>query len=71
MAQQATASSTSKPITNMLKDIDDTTMKSIMEYFHFEDYDALVKYAVYLGVKLLPYNTKCLEPASFQRIMET
>jgi hypothetical protein len=43
-----------KPITNLLQGIDDKTMKAIMEYFHFEDYDGLIRYAIKLGVIMLP-----------------
>jgi hypothetical protein len=43
-----------KPVTNFLQNIDDETMRRIMEYFHLKDYDAIVNYAVAIGVSLLP-----------------
>jgi hypothetical protein len=50
--------SETRPIANLLKGIDDETMKSIMEYFHFEDYDDLVRYTMKLGVGILPRKGK-------------
>ena len=38
----------------LLQNIDDETIKAIMHYFHFEDYDELLRYAMAIGVRLLP-----------------
>jgi hypothetical protein len=47
-----------KPVTSMLSGIDDETIKSLMQYFHFEDYDELIAYSIKLGVRLLPKSEK-------------
>ena len=39
-----------KSITSIVQGIDDKTMRSIMEYFHFEDYDDLIRYATRIGI---------------------
>jgi hypothetical protein len=44
----------SKPITNLLRNIDDENIRALMDYFHLEDYDAFVRYAVSIGLKMLP-----------------
>jgi hypothetical protein len=40
-------------LTNFLQAIDDDAMKDLMQYFHLEDYDELLRYAITLGVSLM------------------
>jgi hypothetical protein len=41
-------------LTDFLQEIDDETMTDLMQYFHLEDYDELLRYAITLGVSLMP-----------------
>lgn len=41
-------------LSNFLQAIDDKTVKDLMQYFHLEDYDELLRYAITLGVNLVP-----------------
>jgi len=38
------------PIKDFLQSINDQTMRDIMKYFQFEDYDAFVRYVKKLGI---------------------
>jgi hypothetical protein len=45
MAQQ------SQPMKEFLQIIDDKTMKAVMEYFKFQDYDVIMQYLGKLGIR--------------------
>ena len=51
-----------KPVTTLLQGIDHETFKALIDHFHLKDYDALVSYAIKLGVKMLPRDDKLQEP---------
>ncbi|HEV8404753.1 MAG TPA: hypothetical protein VGQ13_02485 [Nitrososphaera sp.] len=38
------------PVRDFLQSIDNQTMRDIMKYFQFEDYDAFVRYIKKLGI---------------------
>ena len=51
-------------LSNLFQSIDDSTMKNLMQYFQFEDFDELLRYAIALGVCLLPEIDSFPNPTS-------
>lgn len=41
-------------INELSRYVEEGTIKLLMAYFHFEDYDEFLRYLVSLGVRLLP-----------------
>lgn len=40
------------PMTSLLQSIDDESIKNVMQYFQFEDYDLLLGYMQKIGIRL-------------------
>jgi len=51
-------------LSNLFQSIDDSTMKNLMQYFQFEDFDELLRYILALGVCMLPDKDSFLNPTS-------